>query len=144
MHSKLEVKIKPAAKAIIEQIPTSNPEAYDLYLRAVHLRFDFDSLEHYRALLEKAISLDPQFASPYSELAYYWMVQSDLTSHEIIQKAEPLLNKAISLNPNETWAHIYLGYLNLWYKWDFFAAEREFNYAAQLEPSNLAAMDHRC
>ena len=80
--SKLEVKIKPAAKAIIEQIPTSNPEAYDLYLRAVHLRFDFDSLEHYRALLEKAISLDPQFASPYSELGYYWMVSGFLTSND--------------------------------------------------------------
>ena len=136
----LEVKIKPATKAIIEQIPTSSPEAYDLYLRAVHLRFDFDSLEHYRALLEKAIAIDPQFASPYPELAYYWMAHWDLPSHEIIQKAEPLLNKAISLNPNETWAHIYLGYLNLWYKWDFFAAEREFNYAVQLEPSNQNAM----
>ena len=117
--SKLEVKIKPAAKAIIEQIPTSNPEAYDLYLRAVHLRFDFDSLEHYRAFLEKAISLDPQFALPYPELAYYWLVNRDLASHEIIQKAEPLLNKAISLNPSETWAHIYLGYLNLWSQMGF-------------------------
>jgi len=139
--SKLEVKIKPATKAIIEQMPTSNPEAYDLYLRAVHLRFDFDSLEHYRALLEKAIVLDPEFASPYSELGYYWLASGVLTSNEKIEKAEPLLNKAIGLNPNETWAHIYLGYLNLWEKWDFLAAEREFNYAAQLEPSNLAAMD---
>ena len=73
--SKLEVKIKPAAKAMIEHIPTNNTEAYDLYLRAVHLRFDFDSSEQYRALLEKAISLDPQFASPYAELGWYWMAQ---------------------------------------------------------------------
>ena len=36
--NKLEVKIKPAAKAMIEDIPTNNTEAYDLYLRAVHLR----------------------------------------------------------------------------------------------------------
>ena len=33
-----------------------------------------------------------------------------------------------------------MGYLNLWFKWEFYAAERDFNYAAQLEPSNLLAM----
>ena len=143
--NKLEVKIKPAAKAMIEDIPTNNTEAYDLYLRAVHLRFVPDSLEQYRVLLEKAQLLDPQFASPYAELGWYWLHQGffdsihRLTATEVIQKAEPLLNKAISLNPNETLAHIYLGYLNLWFKWDFYAAEREFNYAAQLEPSNLLA-----
>jgi TolB-like protein len=140
--SKLEVKIKPAAKAIIERIPTRNPEAYDLYLRAAHLRFVFDSLEQYRSFLEKAILLDSQFASPYAELAMYWLAQAERApANEIIQKAEPLLNKSISLNANEPWARIYLGYLNLWYKWDFFAAERDFNYAAQLEPSNPFAMD---
>ena len=143
--NKLEVKIKPATKDIIDHIPTNNTEAYDLYLRAVHLRFVPDSSEQCRVLLEKAQLLDPQFASPYAELGWYWLHQgffgsiNRLTSTEIIQKAEPLLNKAISLNPNETWAHIYLAYLNLWFKWEFYAAEREFNYAAQLEPSNLRA-----
>ncbi|MEK6782911.1 MAG: hypothetical protein AABY93_14530 [Bacteroidota bacterium] len=144
---KLEVKVKPTTKANIDALPTKNAEAYDLYLKASHLSFRFDSLEQYRFLLEKAIELDPQFASAYAAMGWYWIFQgffgstTRISSREIVQKAEPLLNKAISLNPNEAPAHINLGLLNLWYKWDFYAADRENNYAAQLEPSNLDAMD---
>jgi tetratricopeptide (TPR) repeat protein len=130
---KLAVKIKPATKASIVALPTKNTEAYDLYRQAIHAGAGDDS---FVPLLEKAIGLDSQFASPYASLGLYWVLRFDLPSHEIVQKAEPLLNKALSLDRDEVNAHIYLCYLNLWHKWDFYTAEREANYAAQLEPSN--------
>ena len=133
---KLSVQIRPITKAHIEGVPTNNPEAYELYLKATQLEDD-GSVQH-RDLLQKALGLDPRFSQAYAALAWHWILQGfvDFTSQKVIQTAEPLLNKALMLDPDNVRAHVCLGFLNLWHKWDFYAAEREFNYARQLEPSN--------
>jgi hypothetical protein len=39
------------------------------------------------------------------------------TSDEVIKNAEPLLQKALSLNPNLVIAHVRIAEMYLWYKW---------------------------
>ena len=131
----LQVNISPAARANIEAVPTQNVEAYDLYLSAVHLRPNSGNDEEYHDLIEEAIRLDPQFALAYSELGWYWVMRA-FGDRKYVLKAESTLNKALLLDPNQESAHTYLGYLNLWLKWDFLAAERELYYAQLVDPSN--------
>jgi TolB-like protein len=60
----LEAEITPQTLASIEVIPTSNAEAYDLYLRAIDERKIFRGAETFLAmkpLLERAVALDPDF-----------------------------------------------------------------------------------
>jgi len=133
----LQVNITPAARANIEAVPTQNAEAYDLYMSAVHLRPTTVSstMEEYRDLIEEAIRIDPQFSLAHAELGWYWVLRS-FKDRRYISKAEKTLNKALLLDPNEEFAHFNLGFLNLWLKWDFLTAEREFHYAHLIDPSD--------
>jgi len=130
----LQVNITPAAKANIEAVPTQNVEAYDLYLNAVHLRPYTNATPEYRELIEEAIRIDPQFSLAHVELGWYWTLRA-FENRKYVSKAETTLNKALILDPNESSAHRFLGYLNLWLKWDFLTAEREFYYAHLIDPS---------
>ncbi len=139
--SNLKVQIQPLAKASIEARPTENQEAYDLYLKARQLK-SYDSFDAHQELLERAIKLDSNFADAYAQLAWHWMVMgtSKMTARQVLQRAEPLLNKSLSIDPNNAETHALLGFLNCWYKWDLYAANREFEQAAQLAPSNPFVM----
>jgi adenylate cyclase len=137
----LKAEISPELKERIERIPTKNLEAYNLYLKA---RYNMsarvaDFGESTQILLEKAITLDPEFADAYAELAWYWLSKGgyggDVESKIVAEKALPLLNKAIEINKSLADAHFNFACFYLWYKWDFQAAEREFNNFTELNPS---------
>jgi TolB-like protein len=70
-----------------------------------------------RALLEKAVSIDPESAESYSLLS----IVSTLLVHmswadrqNVIPKALALARKALLLNPDLPWAHAALGYAAIW------------------------------
>lgn len=71
-----------------------------------------------RALLEKAVSIDPKSAECYSLLS----IVSTLLVHmswadrqNVIPNALALARKALLLNPDLPWAHAALGYAAIWY-----------------------------
>jgi TolB-like protein/class 3 adenylate cyclase/Tfp pilus assembly protein PilF len=134
----LKIKIDPDVKQRIESLPTQSTEAYTLYLKYKNIpNYGDDTL----GLLEKAINLDPNFADAYAELAHYWLLQGtwlgELRNEEVLKKATPLLEKALQLNPNLASAHYYMANLQLWYRWDFSAVEKEYQKILQLYPSNI-------
>ena len=53
-----------------------------------------------------------------------------------MKQAEPLLQKALELNPNLASAHIYIANMHLWFKWDFETVQNEYQKVLQLNPSN--------
>jgi adenylate cyclase len=136
ISSALKVKIDPAVKERIESKPTENTEAYSLYLRA----YDSPDFEDYKLFLEASIKLDSTFANAYSGLAYYWIVKGSfaggITSQEVLKNAEPLLKKALELNPNLGHAYRVSAMLDLWYKWDFEKVGKDYQKVRQLEPSH--------
>ncbi|HET6768739.1 MAG TPA: adenylate/guanylate cyclase domain-containing protein [Chitinophagaceae bacterium] len=140
----LKVKIDPSVKERIEKKPTENTEAYNLYLLAVDPNeYPFDPNNPFKkniSLLETAIKLDSTFADAYAELALYWLYLGShlgsLSSEEVLKNAEPLLQKALKLNPNLASAHSYLANMHLWYKWDFETVQNEYQKVLQLSPSN--------
>ena len=76
---KLHAIISPREKKLIEQVPTSNLNAYDYYLRAkdFHIKYFVShnkrDLESAIGLYNEALTLDPSFA-----LAYAWLGNSFL------------------------------------------------------------------
>jgi len=138
----LQVKIQPNAKISIAKLPTINPEAYELYLKANQDRTAMANLDSLRLFTEKAILLDSNFAGAYERLGWYWVamgLSGGIPRHLAITNAELNFNKALSLNPEDVDTQIDLGFYNLWYKWDFYSSERALTRAIQLAPSNLNA-----
>ena len=135
---KMSVLIIPDVKKRIEARPTENTEAYNLYLQTYNNSFlPFDQG---RANLEKAIVLDPKFADAYALLAQYWIFGGALDGHikreVVLEKATPLLEKAIELDKNSLIAHLTKAMLSLYYNWDFESVEREFKICTEISPSN--------
>ena len=86
--NELQAKLSPGERALIEQIPTQNLAAYDLYVRAVPLvdgaafssTQDKDLLQAV-GLLNQALALDPAFL-----LAYCWLARA----HDSIYFLKPI------------------------------------------------------
>jgi TolB-like protein/class 3 adenylate cyclase/Tfp pilus assembly protein PilF len=126
--AQLQAKISPSEKAAIEQKPTADLAAYDLYIRAktliataVFSTPEHESLSEAVLLLNQAIERDPTFA-----LAYYQLAQAhDLlyfggTDHTParLALADSAVQSLTRLRPNSGEAHLalanhlYCGYLD--------------------------------
>lgn len=70
--SALSIELNEGERTSLAQIPTDNLEAYDYYLRAEHAGVLYSDVETYRRTLDyyqKAIALDPKFASAHAGIA---------------------------------------------------------------------------
>ena len=63
----LEAELLPSERENIERVPTNSPEAYTIYLKATST-FGMSNVAAH-ALLDHAISLDPDFALAYAPKA---------------------------------------------------------------------------
>jgi TolB-like protein len=126
--SKLTATLSPGEKKSIEQKPTENLEAYDLYLRANELISNSteessksnDDLLEAVVFLEKAVRSDPNFALAYcasasaNDLLYWWFDQTP----ERLALVDAAVTEALRLQPDLPEAHLamarylYRGYRN--------------------------------
>jgi len=118
---------------LVEKRPTTNPDAYNLYLagREKWLKRDWtaDSLAFY----QKAIELDPSFALAYVGIAdhYAFTYETEL--------AEDALSKAIALEPEISEAYATRGFLQMFHRWDWQGAEASLRRAIELSPDSSKA-----
>jgi serine/threonine protein kinase/Tfp pilus assembly protein PilF len=144
----LQTKLSPAEKAAIETLPTRDPEAYDLYLRAresvysVRTRGD-SAADVHRAidLLNQAITRDPNFA-----LAYSFLAQMHLSDFESdgepaqLERARTNIETALRLAPDLGDAHLARGiYFNYGLR-DYERASAEFAIARSALPNNAECL----
>jgi serine/threonine-protein kinase len=144
--AQLQAKISPSEKAAIEQKPTADLAAYDLYVRAktliataVFSTPERESLSEAVRLLSQAIERDPAFA-----LAYYQLAQAhdllyfggtDHTPARLVL-AGSAIQSLTRLRPNSGEAHLalanhlYCGYL------DYDHAREELKLAQQSLPND--------
>jgi TolB-like protein/class 3 adenylate cyclase/Tfp pilus assembly protein PilF len=138
----LRATLTPEEKARVSQKPTSNPQAYDLYLQARHYEFRPDNfLQDYRTaeqLYTQAITLDPKFAVAHAGLArtcariYHFYEPTETWSKRARNEAET----AIQLDPSAGEGHHALGLCYYWFKRDYGSALREFAIAKTLLPND--------
>jgi TolB-like protein/Tfp pilus assembly protein PilF len=106
---KLEAILTPEEKQIIENIPTSNMTAWDLYLRAKEYEKEYwktlDSISYHKAanLYKTIIEIDPAFAKAYTGLAranYDRYYVNTYFKENFLDSCLILAKKALSLDNN--------------------------------------------
>jgi len=134
----LEAELLPSERENIERVPTNSPEAYTIYLKATST-FGMSNVAAH-ALLDQAISLDPDFALAYASKARIYA--SSLISNvgspgaaaaahdELERNIRENAEKALSLDPDSGRAHLALGHLEL-YSWRWTEARRAYEQAYQ-------------
>lgn len=132
----LRVELSESERQHIQRVPTVDPQARDLYLRARVWQMRTTSEEVQRALvdIEKALDLDPNFTEA-------WIVNSTTQSGaqflfperaaEHRARAEYAAREAVKLDPRSGSAHAALG-LALMMKKDWSGGEAAFRRALEL------------
>jgi eukaryotic-like serine/threonine-protein kinase len=123
---------------------SSNPKAYEEYLRARALNGSFVP-KHYAdqiAALKRAIALDPAFAAAYADLAATISLgqSRSLASAEDVEKQEWYARQAVRLDPSLPEAHLALGRVFVRDPERFRESVREVLAALRLESSDTIAL----
>ena len=149
--SGLKANLSGSEKAAIEVRPTSDLEAYDLYLRGKSLVDGLYTAKDIRGdiakaleLLSEAVKRDPGFALAYTliarihlDLYWFWGYAA-----EDLAQAGTAAQTALRLAPNLGEAHIEQG--NYYYRQrNYEAALREFSIAEKLLPSSDVVPDFK-
>jgi DNA-binding winged helix-turn-helix (wHTH) protein/TolB-like protein/tetratricopeptide (TPR) repeat protein len=97
---------------------TGDFRALELYFAGMHhLRMVTpESVRTARDYFQRASELDPRLARAYAGLALAWMAGHDfegLPLREVVRYAQPLIDKALSLEPDSAVAHATQGYVYL-------------------------------
>lgn len=118
--------------------------AYDRYLRGLALvsQLHGDSPERAMRCFEEATTLDPTLADAYAAWANLYVTASgdSLPMREAIPKARTLATRAVELDPTSSDAHAALGNIALQYDNDWVRSEAEFEWAIELNASNVTAL----
>ena len=138
----IRIKVSPQEHAQIGSSRPVNPEAYDQYLRGRYYanRQNREDIETAIASLERAVELDPTFASALAELAQAYVWKLFLVAPEdgqLAEKAFVATEKALALEPDSAVAHLARGRL-LWTPANRFPHEkviREYRRALTLGPN---------
>ncbi len=141
----LQAKLTGSEKNAIAKVPTSNPEAYELYLKG---RFFWNkrtgadlrkSIEYFK----QAIAKDPSYALAYAGLADSYLLlpnYGSTSSKEALPPARAAAKKALELDDSLAEAHASLGLLAT-IELDLDRATSELQRAVQLKP-NYATAHH--
>jgi TolB-like protein/DNA-binding winged helix-turn-helix (wHTH) protein/tetratricopeptide (TPR) repeat protein len=142
----IRVKLTPGEAARLADVRASNPEAHVAYAKG---RFFWNKRteEGLRKAVEffgQAIDKDPGYALAYVGLADSWVPRAwyaYMPAKEAFPHAKKAVTRALELDPGLAEAHTTLAFINLYYDWDWAAAEREFRRAIELNP-NYANAHH--
>jgi TolB-like protein/Tfp pilus assembly protein PilF len=152
--TQLKAALSPAEKAAIEERPTRDQEAYDLYLRARALVYQFgtfvkpgqENMTKAVTLLESALARDPKFTLAYCLLneAQLNLYALEFWNKERLPKAREAAEAALRVSPQSGEAHLALAQYYYRALRDAAAAEKELTIATaplsgQAEVFELAA-----
>lgn len=140
----LSTQILPQIVEHMDNIPTENMEAYDLYLKVLSTS-NVATTDNLGAIswLKQATKLDSNFAEAYAILGRYILFQAgfaqDKNPLEVAEEAKSLLEKALLLDPLNGIVHNSMASYYLWYEKDFKKAEIHGHSGIQLAPSHQSS-----
>ena len=122
-----------------------NTDAYTLYLRGLHAldRGDRQGFEEARSDFERALSLDPSFATAATRLEQMYFllgIFGFMPPAIAFEKARQTAELALKLDPNNATAHAELSSIHDLYDWDWAAADRELKQALALAPNDASIL----
>ncbi|HWG10874.1 MAG TPA: hypothetical protein VN693_05185 [Rhodanobacteraceae bacterium] len=141
----LKAKLSPADTARVTAVPTQNPEAWDLYLRA--LAFENRAKDQYALtrsempqaidLLQQSLAKDPDFALADALLGrahmYMYFFASDRTAARLAA-SKAAIDRALSLQPDLGEAHLSQAFYWYWGFRDYARAQAELGLARKALP----------
>jgi serine/threonine protein kinase len=144
---RLHAKLSANEKASVEEKPTQDFVAYDLYVRALSIIYNaqVDSLANSVdlseavELLNKAVARDPNFFLAYCQLAFaHDLIYQQGTDHAParLALAKSAIDSAFRLRPDSGEAHLALGWHLYWGYSDYDRARAELALAQQNLPNN--------
>jgi len=127
------------ARALPSEPAHVNLESYDKYLLGLHelglgtRESVFNAIQYF----QEGIAQDPHNARLYAALAQAYDSATTYFSSpaEVMPRAKEAAQRAVELDPNLASAHVKLGYVRLFYDWDWAAAEKEYRHALEINPS---------
>jgi eukaryotic-like serine/threonine-protein kinase len=139
ISARLRERLTGEQKAKLSNSGTSDPEAYQLYLKG---RYYWDkrtpeALNKGRDFFQQAIEKDPNYALAYVGLAEYYAVVSDyapIPYSETNPKVKTYATRALAIDDTQPEAHALLAIAHDT-DWDWAAAAREFERALELNPN---------
>jgi len=135
----LGAALSQSEKQHIEQRPTQDMAAYELYLQAQALPLD-ERKENLRAIqmLQKAFAMDSGFALALAHAAYR---QAYLNDPNYLTLGVESARQALSIDPNLAEAHFSLA-SSYWIKGELSKARLSFLKALELKPNMVEAMNN--
>jgi eukaryotic-like serine/threonine-protein kinase len=146
ISQELRAKLSSAEKSSLEDIPTRDFGAYELYLHAKEIWTNYDAniegsepLDNVIRLLDEAVSRDPTFALAWSRLAsahdYCYRLHKDpIDSHRAA--AENALEIALRLRPDLGEVHLAAGFHLMATSRDYSSIRRELEIARRTLPNS--------
>ena len=142
--AELALELTSEERTLLTKRNTSDTQAYELYLKGrlfwSHSRLQ--STEKAIAFFREAIQRDPNYSLAFAGLADCYRIlpiSSDVPSREAFPKAKEAIAQALAIDGELAEAHSGLGWINLWYDWDWAAAENNFQRALRIDPNNMYA-----
>jgi serine/threonine-protein kinase len=134
------VTLNPPQQRALQDRPTSNSDAYDLYLRGndyFNRGNDRDNLRIAGQMYRRATELDSNFAPAWAKLSIahsgdFWFFYD--RSEAALTKAKTAADRALRLRPDLPDPHEALGFYYYWGKLDYHRALQEFGFARERLP----------
>jgi TolB-like protein/Flp pilus assembly protein TadD len=146
-----QLSLTAAEQSRLLRDSTSNPEAYDLVIRALNQYRSLDETVDVRAeddekirLLQSAVELDPNYALAWAYLSDAWnalafVTDSSQDHDRYVAEAQKAAEEALRLDPALPDAHSALGWV-AHRKDEKLEAARHFRKALELNPNSLTAL----
>jgi adenylate cyclase len=127
-------------------VPTTNPEAHDLYLRGRELlrghKKDRESFDEMVSLLGRAIELDPDYAEPYAGLAMAHNLDSQngwTGAQDALEQAARFAALGVEKGPDIPYCRTVAAVIAFWSK-DLARARAECDAALRLNPNDASGL----
>jgi serine/threonine-protein kinase len=137
----LKTELSPDEDSRVRKEPTSDIQAYKLYLkgRQWFIKYTIEAYPQAIDYFDRAIARDPTFALAWANLAtaYTELAEGGVAAPEVSHtRAAEAAATALRLDPNLAAAHCTTAHIKMVREFDWAGAEREFKRALELSPSD--------
>jgi TolB-like protein/Flp pilus assembly protein TadD len=137
----IELRLSPQRSVTIAHRQTSNPEAYDLFLRGRHYYNQMTPATIARALdcFARATALDSSYALAWAGIADAWASQlfsSDTRPSDVEAEARRAAEQALKHGKNVAEAHAAMALIHFLFDWNWPRAEATLRHALTLGPGD--------